>query len=220
MGMFSRFTDIINANINSMLDKAENPEKMIRLIIQEMEETLVEVRSTAAKYIAEKKTVLRNIRHIEKSIENWQQKAELALNKGREDLAKSALKEKQNCTQQLTELQNEQNQLDEFLSAVQADGQQLQEKLTEAKRKQESYAMRQQSAQVRLKVREKAAVYNIDDAISKFERYQQKVDRIEAEVESYDFTSAQSLDSQFRELENDENIEQELEALKKKAVNG
>jgi phage shock protein A len=220
MGMFSRFTDIINANINSMLDKAENPEKMIRLIIQEMEETLVEVRSTAAKYIAEKKTVLRNIRHIEKSIENWQQKAELALSKGREDLAKSALKEKQNCTQQLTELQNEQNQLDEFLSAVQADGQQLQEKLTEAKRKQESYAMRQQSAQVRLKVREKAAVYNIDDAISKFERYQQKVDRIEAEVESYDFTSAQSLDSQFRELENDENIEQELEALKKKAVNG
>lgn len=220
MGMFSRFTDIVNANINSMLDKAENPEKMIKLIIQEMEETLVEVRSTAAKHIAEKKTVMRNIRDMESRVANWQQKAELAITKGREDLAKSALVEKQSCVQKLAEFNEELSQFDEFLTAVQQDGQRLQDKLSEAKRKQEAYAMRQQSAQVRLKVREKAAVYNIDEAISKFERYQQKIDRVEAEVEAYDMTTAKDLDSQFRELETNENIEQELEQLKKKVVNG
>ncbi len=220
MGMFSRFTDIINANINSMLDKAENPEKMIKLIIQEMEETLVEVRSTAAKHIAEKKTVLRNIRDMESRVANWQEKAELALTKGREDLAKAALVEKQSCGQKLAEFNEELSQFDKYLTAVQQDGQRLQEKLSEAKRKQDAYRVRQQSAEVRLKVREKAAVHNIDEAISKFERYQQKIDRVEAEVEAYDMTSAKDLNSQFRELENDENIEQELEQLKKKVVNG
>ena len=212
MGMFSRFTDIINANINSMLDKAEDPEKMIKLIIQEMEETLVEVRSTAAKQIAEKKTLLRNIRDMESRVANWQEKAELALSKHREDLAKSALIEKQSCTQKLTELNEELAQFDEYLTAVQQDSQRLQDKLTEAKRKQEAYAIRQQSAEVRLKVR--------DEAINKFERYQQKIDRVEAEVEAYDMTSAKDLNSQFRELENDDNIEKELEQLKKKVVNG
>ena len=220
MGMFSRFTDIINANINSMLDKAEDPEKMIKLIIQEMEETLVEVRSTAAKQIAEKKTVLRNIRDMESRVANWQEKAELALRKNREDLAKSALIEKQSCTQRLVELNEELEQFDVYLTAVQQDSQRLQDKLTEAKRKQEAYAIRQQSAEVRLKVREKAAVHNIDEAINKFERYQQKIDRVEAEVEAYDMTSAKDLNSQFRELENDDNIEKELEQLKKKVVNG
>jgi phage shock protein A len=220
MGMFSRFTDIINANINSMLDKAEDPEKMIKLIIQEMEETLVEVRSTAAKHIAEKKTVMRNIRDMESRVANWQQKAELALTKGREDLAKAALVEKQSCAQKLTEFNEELGQFDEYLTAIQQDSQRLQDKLSEAKRKQEAYRVRQKSAEVRLKVREKAAVHNIDEAISKFERYQQKIDRVEAEVEAYDMTSAKDLNSQFRELENDENIEQELEQLKKKVANG
>tara|TARA_B110000196_G_scaffold74289_1_gene63757 strand:+ start:575 stop:1237 length:663 start_codon:yes stop_codon:yes gene_type:complete len=220
MGMFSRFTDIINANINAMLDKAEEPEKMIKLIINEMEETLVEVRSSAAKYIAEKKTIMRNIRDMENRVTNWHTKAELALTKGREDLAKSALVEKQTCTQKLAEFNEELVQIDEHLIAVQQDSQRLQDKLSEAKRKQEAFALRQQSAEVRLKVREKAVIHNIDEAINKFERYQQKIDRVEAEVEAYDMTSSNDLDSQFRALENDENVEQELEQLKKKVANG
>jgi|TARA_R110000772_G_scaffold119761_1_gene225913 phage shock protein A len=220
MGMFSRFTDIINANINAMLDKAEEPEKMIKLIINEMEETLVEVRSAAAKYIAEKKTVMRSIHEMECRANSWKTKAELALSKGREDLAKSALIEKQSCTQKLAEFNEELVQIDEYLSAVQQDSQRLQDKLTEAKRKQEAFAIRQQSAEVRLKVREKAVIHNIDEAINKFERYQQKIDRVEAEVEAYDMTSSNDLNSQFRELENDENIEQELEQLKLKVANG
>ena len=220
MGMFSRFTDIINANLNNMLDKAEDPEKMVKLIIQEMEETLVEVRSTAAKNIAEKKTMMRQIASLETSIKNWQAKATLAITKSRDDLAKSALSEKQKCVAQVSELQHELAQVEVFLSAVQEDSQRLQDKLQEAKRKQEAFTLRQQSAEVRLKVRERAIVYNIDDAISKFERYQQKIDRVEAEIESYDFTANKDLDSQFRDLEADETIEQELAELKKQVVNG
>ncbi|MFB0980547.1 MAG: phage shock protein PspA [Alteromonadaceae bacterium] len=220
MGMFSRFTDIINANLNNMLDKAEDPEKMVKLIIQEMEETLVEVRSTAAKNIAEKKTLMRQIASLDTSIDNWQEKAALAISKDRDDLAKSALSEKQKCVVQVSELQDGLAQLDVFLNAVQEDSQHLQEKLQEAKRKQEAFALRQESAQVRLKFRERAVVYNIDEAIGKFERYQQKIDRVEAEIESYDFTANKDLDSQFRDLEKDETIEKELAALKKQVVNG
>jgi len=219
MGIFTRFTDIVNANLNSMLDKAENPEKMIKMIIQEMEETLVEVRSTAARSIAEKKTILREIRLTEASITQWQQKAELALSKNREDLARAALTEKQNAQAKINGVQEDLQQLDEHLSAIQEDSQRLQTKLSEAKRKQEAYTLRQQSAQVRLKVRTKAQIHNIDDAIVKFERYQQKIDRLEAEVESYEFTENQDLESQFKALEQDENIEQELAQLKKKVVN-
>lgn len=220
MGLFSRFTDIINANLNSMLDKAEDPEKMIKLIIQEMEETLVEVRTTAAKQIAEKKTILRQISSLQLSADNWHNKAELALEKDREDLAKLALTEKHKVNDQLVSLQKELGQFDECLINIQEDGQRLQEKLAEAKRKQEAYVLRQRSAEVRLKVREKAAVHNIDEAISKFERYQQKIDRVEAEIEAYDMTQNKDLNSQFKALETDDNIEKELEEMKKKVVNG
>jgi phage shock protein A len=220
MGMFSRFTDIINANLNSMLDKAENPEKMVKLIIQEMEETLVEIRSTAAKNIAEKKTMVRQIASLENNINDWQTKAALAISKNRDDLAKSALGEKQKCQTQASELKHDLAQLDEFLNAVQEDSQRLQEKLQEAKRKQESFTLRQESAVVRLKVRERAIVYNIDEAIIKFERYQQKIEQVEAEIEAYDFTGNKDLNSQFRDLEKDESIEKELADLKKQVVNG
>jgi len=221
MGMFTRFADIINANINSMLDKAEQPEKMIRLIIQEMEETLVEVRSTAAKHIAEKKTLQRQIDSLEKGINHWQEKAELAVAKGRDDLAKSALAEKHKNVQQAEQVNEEMSKLDEFLMAVQDDSQRLQEKLSEAKRRQEALLLRQESAVVRLKVREKASRYNIDEAITRFERYQEKIDRVEAEVEAYDMTQSQSdLDSQFKALETNEHIDDELASLKKKVVNG
>ncbi len=220
MGMFSRFTDIINANINSMLDKAEHPEKMIKLIIQEMEETLVEVRSTAAKHIAEKKTLSRHIQALEKRVANWQEKAGVAVAKGRDDLAKSALTEKNKCQAEVAAKQEEMAQLEEFLVAVQDDAQRLQEKLVEAKRRQDAYLLRQQSAQVRLKARETAAVYNIDEAINKFERYQQKIDEVEAQVEAFDLTANQDLSAQISALETDEQLEQELAELKKQVANG
>lgn len=220
MGMFSRFTDIINANINSLLEKAENPEKLIRLIIQEMEETLVEVRSQAAKNIAEKKTLTRQLRRIESKVVDWQSKAELALAKGREDLARSALVERQKCEPKISQVQQELTTIDEMLNGVQDDCQRLQAKLSEAKRRQQSMVLRQKSATVRLKTRQTIDTASIDNAITKFERYQQKVDQIDAEVEAYDLGKNQSLESQFTELEHQDNVELELAALKKKVVNG
>lgn len=220
MGMFSRLTDIINANINSLLEKAENPEKLIRLIIQEMEETLVEVRSQAAKSIAEKKTLTRRLRGLETKVADWQKKAELALSKGREDLARSALIEKQKSEQELDSLQHEMISIDEMLNGVQDDCSRLQEKLAEAKRRQESFTLRQKSAEVRLKARHTINTGNIDNAIAKFERYQQKVDEVEAQVEAYDFGKNQSLESQFEELENQDLIDEQLQQMKKKVVNG
>ncbi len=219
MGLFTRFTDIINANINSMLDKAEDPEKMIKLIIQEMEETLVDVRSTAAKYIAEKKTLQRQVDNTEKTIASWNIKAEVAVQKGRDDLAKLALKEKYKFTEELTQLAEEMARLDEYLLAVQEDGSRLQEKLIEAKRKQASFILRQQSAEVRLKVRAQATVHNIDEAISRFERYEQKIDRVEAQVEAYDLAQPKNLESEFRALEAEAHLEDELAQLKKQVAN-
>jgi len=221
MGLFTRFTDIVNANLNSMLDKAEQPEKMIRLIIQEMEETLVEVRATAAKNIAEQKTHTRRVKSATASREHWHSKAELALTKGREDLAKSALTQKHKYQAELELLEQESDKLAEFLSKVQEDATRLQEKLSEARRRQEAYTLRQESAEVRLKIREQASVYNIEEAMSKFERYQQKIDRAEPQLAAYDLMQASgestSLSAQFAELEKDETIEQELEEMKKKA---
>ena len=219
MGMFSRITDIFNANLNSLLEKAENPEKMIRLIIQEMEETLVEVRSAAAKNIAEKKTLLRQVRNVESKVAQWQEKAELALSKGRDDLARSALQQKSTAQQQLETMQTELTTLDELLVGVQEDSQRLQDKLSEAKRRQESIMMRQKSAEVRLKARETINKESIERSIEKFERYQQKIDGLESQVEAYDFTKNQSLESQFAELENEDAIEQELAQMKKKVAN-
>jgi phage shock protein A len=222
MGLFTRFTDIVNANINSMLDKAEQPEKMIRLIIQEMEETLVEVRATAAKNIAEQKTHARRVKSAEDSVAHWHDKAQLALTKDREDLAKSALTQKHKHQHALTSLNEEGEQIAEFLSKIQEDAAQLQAKLSEAKRRQEALLLRQESAHVRLKVREKAVVYNIEEAMNKFERYQQKIDRVEAQVEAYDLTQGstqdKSLHDQFAALEQDESIEEELAQMKKQTA--
>jgi len=220
MGLFTRFTDIVNANLNSMLDKAEHPEKMIRLIIQEMEETLVEVRATAAKNIAEQKTHNRRVQFAEDSMEQWQSKAELAIAKDREDLAKSALEQKHKYQNELNTLKQEGDAFAEFSTKIQDDASRLQEKLSEARRRQEAFTLRQASVHVRLKVREQAAIYNIDEAMSKFERYQQKIDRAEAQVEAYDLMEAsktgKSLDAQFADMEKEEAITQELEKIKQK----
>ncbi len=220
MGMFSRLTDIINANINSLLEKAENPEKLIRLIIQEMEETLVEVRSAAAKNIAEKKTLLRRLRTAENKVADWHKKAELALTKNRDDLARSALLEKTKAQTEVDALQKELNVINDMLDGVQDDSQRLQDKLSEAKGRQNTIALRENSAQVRLKARETFSTENIDKSIEKFEQFQQKIDGLEAQVEAYDFTKNQSLESQFQQLENEDSIEQELQTMKLKVVNG
>jgi len=222
MGIFTRFTDIINANLNSILDKAEQPEKMIRLIIQEMEETLGEVRAIAAKNIAEQKMQARRVNSAEESINHWHNCAELAVTKNREDLAKSALLQKHKYQSELAVLEQENEQIAECLAQVQNDATSLQEKLTEARRRQTALVLRQDSAQVQLKVRAQVTTYNIEKTMSKFDRYQQKIDNIEAQVDAYDLmqTTAKNatLITEFDALEKDDAIELALAEMKRKTA--
>jgi len=221
MGMFSRINDIVQANINAMLDKAEDPEKIIRLIIQEMEETLVEVRTDAARYIAQQKTLARQIDATSKHINGWQDKAQLAMDNDKESLAKAALIERQKYVAKLTSLEEQQAHLTESIEKIQADTGRLNSKLAEAKAKQKTLVQRKNSAQTRLKVKQADHESKIDDAMMRFENYEQRIDYLEAQVDAYDLTKsddATSLQAQFDAMEADEVIEKELEALKKKKV--
>lgn len=219
MGIFSRFTDIINANINSLLDKAEDPEKMVRLIIQEMEDTLVEVRSASAKTLANKKDLTRQIEKLHSEANDWQAKAELALSKDREDLARSALIEKQKSADNAETLEHELGLVEEQMGKLQGEIVQLQEKLADAKNRQKAILMRQKTASTRLEVKKRLDSHKVDDAIGRFEQYERKIDALESQVESYDL-GKQSLAQQFEELEDEGKIENELEALKKKVQGG
>ncbi|AVJ55762.1 phage shock protein PspA [Idiomarina sp. OT37-5b] len=213
MGIFSRFSDIVNSNINSLLDKAEDPQKMVRLIIQEMEDTLVEVRSTSARLLAEKKDVQRQQQRAEHEVLDWESKAELALSKEREDLAKQALIEKQKAQQVVESLQHEIDRVDESLDKLNDEIGQLQEKLADAKARQKTILMRQKTATSRLAVKQQVDSNKVNDAMEKFDRYEAKIDDIEAQVESYDL-GKRTLRDEFAELENEGKVNDELEALK------
>ncbi|MEQ9607967.1 MAG: phage shock protein PspA [Kiloniellaceae bacterium] len=216
MGIFSRLADIINSNLNSILDRAEEPEKIIRLVIQEMEDTLVEVRSTAAKTIAEKKEANRRLARLAEAQQGWQEKAELALSKGREDLAKGALVEKSKLAEAATMLQEELEELDAMLQQGEADIGKLESKLREAKAKQQSLAARHETATSRLKVRRNLYDGRVDDAFARFEQVEKKLDAKEGEVEAFDLGRGKSLAEEISELAAESAIEDELTALKAK----
>lgn len=213
MSIFSRMTDIIQSNLNSLLDKAEDPEKMVRLIIQEMEETLVEVRTTSARAIADKKELGRRHDLLVAESQEWQRKAELAISKDRDDLAKSALNERNKAQESSTAVANELSILDETLAKLSEDIAALQAKIKDAKARQNAIIVRGQAAQTRLGVRRQLSDHNIDDAINRFEHYERKMDDLEGQIESYDM-GQKTLAEEIRELEGDDALEAELEALK------
>lgn len=215
MGIFSRFSDIVNSNINSLLDKAEDPEKMVRLIIQEMEDTLVEVRSASAKTLANKKDLTRQIEKLEQESNDWAAKAELALSKDREDLARAALLEKKKCQENAESLKHELGLLDEQLSKLQTEVEQLQEKLADAKSRQKAIIMRQKTVSSRLEVKKRLDSHKVDDAMDRFERYEQKIDSLESQVDAYDL-GKKTLSDEFAELESENKVEDELAAMKAK----
>ncbi len=215
MGIFSRFSDIVNSNINALLDKAEDPEKMVRLIIQEMEDTLVEVRSTSAKTIAEKKELQRVVAKLKAEVADWQAKAELALSKEREDLARAALIERQKAADQAAAVAADITHLDEHVSKLQDEVGQLQDKLADAKARQKAMLMRQKTVSSRLDVKRTLDSTRLNDAMYKFERYEQKIDSLEAQVESYDL-GKKTLKDEFAELASSDKIDNELAELKAK----
>jgi len=220
MGIFSRFSDIMNANINALLDRAEDPEKMLRLMIVEMEETLVEVRSTSARILADRKTLERRQLQLRELAGDWDAKAELALRKDREDLARAALLEKHRVTADADAIDAELAEFGAHLEKMSHDAEQLQAKLTDAKQRQKSLAMRARSGQSRLQARRRIHECDTEEAMARFERYERRLDELEGEVESFDVAGSRAtgdrndLASQFAALETDAGVEAEFQALK------
>ena len=215
MGIFSRLSDIINSNINSLLDKAEDPEKLIRMVIQEMEETLVEVRSTTAKIIADKKELIRRNDNLAKQATDWQSKAELALSKGREDLAKAALLEKATINDVINVVKDDLIKLDESLVKLTSEIEQLQVKLNDARVRQKSIMMRVSATQSRRQIN--LTLYNntFDNALNRFEHFERKIDNMESEIE-VGTLARKGINAEFDALEKEGKIDQELAALKSK----
>jgi phage shock protein A len=215
MGIFSRARDIIQANVSDLLDRAEDPAKTIRLVIMEMEETLVEVRASAARTIADQKEMRRTILKLEQAQGNWGEKAELALSKDREDLATAALLEKQKVGQTAGMLRAEVHQLDEQLRAFEDDIAKLEAKLREARTRQNALVTRLESAQNRARVRDMTRGSRVEEAFSRFEILERRVDMAEGRAEVYDLAPVQkSLEEEISELRTTDAVAAELAELK------
>ena len=216
MGIFSRLSDIVNANLNSLLDRAEDPEKMAKLMIQEMEDTLVEVRSAAVKNISEKKEIQRRLEQLAAAETDWAQKAEFAISKGRDDLAKGALLAKRKLADTADALRGELKAVDDALTRHDEDLARLQSKLQEAKAKQKALLIRLNAAQKRVQVRQTLADGRVDDALARYDALHRKIDELEGRAEVYDMGQGKTLEQEFANLEAESGIDAELEALKEK----
>lgn len=216
MGIFSRMTDIIHANLNAMLDKAEDPEKIVRLMVQEMEDTLVEARTAAARAIADKKELSRRHSGFLAEAADWQDKAELAIRKDREDLAKAALVEKNRLELNAETIEGQVNDVDEGLAKLNADIASLEEKLADARNRQKSLVLRQNTASKQLEVRRQIYDNKFDDALTRFEKFERKMDHVEGRVEAYEVGRTRTLRDEFAGLTDDEDLQSQLAELRKK----
>ena len=214
MGIFSRTRDIVAANFADLLEKAEDPAKLIRMIILEMEETLVEVRASAARTIADQTEMRRHISKLEQLQANWTEKAELALSKDREDLAKAALVERQKAVDMADQLKIEIAVLDDALRASEEDIAKLQAKLREARSKQANVQTRLESANNRFKLREMYAGAKTQDAFSRFDVLERRVDDAEGRADAMGLGLPKTLDDEISELRASDKVDAELAALK------
>jgi len=214
MGIFSRLSDIISSNINAMLDKAEDPEKLIRLMIQEMEDTLVEIKASCAGVMATKKKVQRELEESQTRARQWGDKAQVAVNKGREDLAREALMEKRRYRERTSALEKELSHCDAFIEQYQTDMTQLEDKLGGAREKQRLLVQRHIHAQRKKRAQQGIRRLDTSDALIRFEQFENRIERMEAEADLVNFGRKPPLEEEFARLEGDEEIEKELQALK------
>jgi phage shock protein A len=214
MGIFSRMSDIINSNINALLDSAEDPEKMIRLIIQEMEDTLVEVRSSSARVLADRKTAERKRGQIALEAAGWEEKAKLAISKGREDLARAALQEKRIIEQELESVGAELTATDDHIDQLNEEISQLQQKLSDAKAKQKALLMRSKTVESRMAVKRQVNRSELDQAFNKFDKFERRMDNLEGELEAMDLGREGGLAAEIEALQQDEWLSEELDRLR------
>jgi phage shock protein A len=217
MGIFSRFRDIVSSNLNALLDHAEDPEKMVRLMIQEMEDTLIEVKSSCAGVIADQKKIERALQEARDLADDWAEKATLAVNKGRDDLARAAISEKRRFVQKHDFLTEELERTKETVASFQSDIAQLEAKLVDAREKQRTLIQRRAAAVSRHNTATRIRRVDTSDAFVKFEAYENNIERMEADAELVDTFRPKetSLNQQFADLEGQEEIEEELREMKK-----
>ncbi|MGH0052024.1 MAG: PspA/IM30 family protein [Sphaerochaetaceae bacterium] len=215
MGVFSRFLDIVNANINSLLDKAEDPEKMIKLMMQEMEDTLIELKSSCAAKMASRAKTERTYKEALSAVERWQSRAELAINKGREDLAREALLEKKQVKATLDQLKEELATYDEVIKTAKGEINQIEDKLATVKQKYQMMVERAKRAKEEQSAQETLRRASEGNTLHRFNDMEEKIDRMQAEGDLN--RQASSLDEKFRDLEEMDDIDAEIEELRKRA---
>jgi phage shock protein A len=214
MGIFTRFRDIISSNINAILDKAEDPEKLIKLMIREMEDTLVEIKAACAGAMASSKKVQRQLATLQDRIHYWEEKAQLAVKKGRDNLAREALIEKRRYTGRIEGLENEVTEHNLLVEQYQADIRQLEDKLKSARDKQRLLVQRHIAAGQKIQAQEEIRRVDSAAAMMKFDELENRIERMEAEADLVNFGKQSALDAEFDTLDVDEDIEKELQALK------
>jgi len=214
MGIFTRVRDIINSNINAMLDKAEDPEKLVKLMIREMEDTLVEIKANCAGAMASKKKIQREMEGLLDMAKKWDGKAALAVDKGREDLAREALVEKRRFVERAEAVEEELEQTKALIAQYQSDIMQLEDKLGAAREKQRVLVQRHRHAQDKKRAQKDIRRFDSSDALRRFDLFEERIDRMEAEADLVNYGRKPTLDDEFAALEGDEEIERELAELK------
>jgi len=216
MGVFSRFLDIVNANINSLLDKAEDPGKMIKLMMQEMEDTLIELKSSCAAKMASRAKSERTYKDALAAVERWQQRAELAIAKAREDLAREALLEKKRASGALDELAADIAGYDELIKVAKDEIRQIEDKLASVKQKYQMMMERSRRAREEQAAQETLRRAGNEATASRFSDIEEQIDRMQAANELNRFTST-TLDEKFRDLEEMDDIDAEIAELRRRA---
>ena len=223
MSILNRFSDIVNSNVNSMLDQAEDPRKMVSFITREIEQTLVAIRTESTRFLAARKRLIHKHDQLMAESDQWQQRAELAIEKARDDLAKAALKEKHFYREAINHCEVEIRHIDGVVAKLSCDANQLTEKLKFAKARQKVLVLRGRSVKSRMKVRQQLHDTSCDDALNRFEAFERKIDDLEGEAESWELgarvhngSSDASLEGQLEALAADDKLDSELKKLKQR----
>jgi phage shock protein A len=214
MGIFTRFRDIVSSNINAMLDRAEDPEKLIRLMIREMEDTLIELKSACAGVMAGRKKVQRRLADVRDRVRLWEERAGMAVDKGRDDLAREALKEKQRYAEAIESLEVEAADHDDMVAQYQEDIQLLEEKLAGARDKQRMLIQRHVRARRKRRAQEEIRRADSFESIARFDKLENRIERMEAEADLVNYGHKPTLEEAFDKMMAEDDIEEELAAIK------